>query len=69
MHLLTVTETSKLLKVNRNKVYELIRTGHLKALKIGSLKVPSVEVERFIQENTGKDLSDLENVKELEVFI
>lgn len=69
MHLLTVTETSKLLRVNRNKVYELIRTGHLKALKIGSLKISNVEVERFIQENTGKDLSDLENVKELEVFI
>lgn len=65
VELLNVSEVSKILKVNKNKVYELVRTGHLKALKIGSLKVSSEEVERFIRENTGKDLSNVYEVREL----
>jgi excisionase family DNA binding protein len=47
--LLTVAEAAKLLKVNRNKVYELINTGQLKALRLGRLKVTDSELERFIK--------------------
>lgn len=63
MELYTVTEVSKLLKVNKNAVYDLIRNGYLKALKYGVVKIPSTEVDRFIEKWTGYDLSDLKNPK------
>ena len=63
----TVTEVSKLLKVNKNLVYELIKKGHLTALKLGSLKVTRFEILRFLREYNGKDLSDLDNVIELKI--
>ena len=56
---------SKKLKMNTTDTYKLIKSGNLQALKLGSLKVSSYELERFIREATGKDFSDLENVKEL----
>lgn len=65
--LLSVSEAAKLLKCNRNKVYELINSGLLQGLKLGSMKVSSVELEAFIIRNTGMDLSDLQNVKPLRV--
>ncbi len=37
-YLYTVDETAKLLKVNRNMVYDLINTGHLRAIKIRQKK-------------------------------
>lgn len=49
--LYTVTEVSKLLKVNRNFVYELIRKGELEAVRIGSIKVRKDAVERYIDNN------------------
>lgn len=61
----TVTETAKILGVNRNAVYDLIKYGHLQALKLGSMKVSTFELEDFMKRNVGKDFSDLENVKEL----
>ena len=42
--------------------HKLIKAGHLQALKLGSLKVTSFELERFIREASGKDFSDLNNV-------
>lgn len=65
MELYTIQEVAKKLKVNANYVYELIKHGHLIALKLGSKKVTSVELERFIRWCNGKDFSDLDNVKEL----
>ena len=51
MSLYTVTEVAKLLKVNRNFVYDLIRKGELEAVKIGSIKVRKDAIERYIQSN------------------
>lgn len=62
MELLTIKEVSKKLKINVNLVYKLIKAGHLKALKLGCLKVTSLEFERFLIEANGKDFSDLNNV-------
>lgn len=64
MELFTIKEVSKKLKINVNLVYALIKAGHLKALKLGALKVTSFELERFIREASGKDFSDLNNVTE-----
>lgn len=64
MELLTIKEVARLLKINVNLVYALIKAGHLQALKLGALKVTSFELERFIREASGKDFSDLNNVTE-----
>lgn len=65
MELLTIKEVSQRLKINATDTYKLIKAGHLQALKLGSLKVTSLEFERFIREASGKDFSDLNNVVEL----
>lgn len=62
----TIAEVAKILGVNRNFVYALIKHGHLQALKLGSLKVTTFELDDFMKRNNGKDFTDLENVKELE---
>lgn len=62
MELLTISEVASKLKINVNLVYKLIKYGHLKALKLGCLKVTSLEFERFLVEANGKDFSDLNNV-------
>lgn len=64
MELFTIKEVSKKLKINVNLVYSLIKAGHLQALKLGSQKITSYELERFIREASGKDFSDLNNVTE-----
>lgn len=66
MELFTVSEISKLLKVNSTYVYKLIKFGYLRALKLGSLKVPDTELKRFINASIGKDFSNLEDVKDLD---
>lgn len=65
MELLTIAEVAKKLKINATDTYKLIKTGHLQALKLGSLKVTSLEIERFIRAASGKDFSDLNNVVDL----
>lgn len=65
--LYTVAETAKLLKTNPNYVYELIRKGFLPALKLGSLKIREETLQDFLRLNEGKDLTDLENIKALEI--
>lgn len=67
MELLTVKEVSKILKINVSDTYKLIKKGHIQALKLGSFKVTSVEIERFIKSASGLDFSDLDNVKPLEI--
>ncbi|MGM7635667.1 helix-turn-helix domain-containing protein [Bacillus sp. Hm123] len=63
--LLEVSEVAKLLKCNKNKVYELIKSGRLMGLKLGRMKVSTMELEDFMHRNTGLDLSDLNDVKPL----
>lgn len=64
--LFTVKETAKLLKTNTNYVYSLIRKNYLKCLKLGSIKVRKVELTRFIDWAEGKDLTNLDDIKELD---
>lgn len=63
LKLLKVKEVAQILRVNVNKVYDLIRKGHITALKLGDLKVTRFELTRFINEASGKDFTDLDNVK------
>lgn len=64
-YLYTVEEVASILKINKNAVYDLIRKGILTALKLGRLKVTKPTLLKFLREYNGKDLSDLENIKEL----
>lgn len=66
LQLFTVKEVAKKLRVNSNAVYELIKNGHLSALKLGMLKITSTELERFFKYAEGKDFTDLNNIKELQ---
>lgn len=63
--LLEVAEVAKRLKCNRNKVYDLIKSGQLVGLKLGRMKVSTIELENFMIRNAGKDLTDPFNVKKL----
>lgn len=65
--LLEVADVAKLLKCNKNAVYQLIKTGHLVGLKLGRMKVSTMELEDFMRRNAGNDLTDLNNVKKLEI--
>lgn len=65
--LYTVAETAKILKTNTSYVYSLIKLGYLSAIKLGSYKIRSSTLEKFLQEYENKDLTDLTNVKELKV--
>lgn len=64
--LYTVAETAKLLKTNPNYVYELIKKGLLPALKLGSYKIRRSALLKFVKLNEGKDLTDLNDIKQLE---
>lgn len=64
--LYTVAETSKILKTNSSYVYSLIKLGFLPAIKLGSYKIRRSSIEDFLQQYENKDLTDLQNVKELE---
>ncbi|SET46484.1 DNA binding domain-containing protein, excisionase family [Natronincola peptidivorans] len=63
--LYTVEEVAQILKVNKNAVYDLINAKVLKALKLGRLKITRFELLRFLREYSGKDLTDLKEIKEL----
>lgn len=66
--LYTVKETAELIKTNTNYVYELIRNGKLTALKLGSYKIRRASLLQFLEQYDGKDLTDLNNIKDLEVI-
>lgn len=61
----TVKEVSVLLHSNIGYVYQLIETGILPALKLGSLKVRKEALDEFLRKYEGYDLSDLGNIKAL----
>ena len=46
---LTVPQVAKILKVNKNMVYDLISVKLLRAVKLGSTKVATIAVEDFIR--------------------
>ena len=49
--LYTVSEVSKMLKVNRNYVYKLIKNGEIEAVKIGSIKIKREALNQYVNNN------------------
>lgn len=56
--LMNVSEAAERLCVTKHTVYELIRNGKLSALKIKKYRISNYEINRFIDENYGKDLAE-----------
>lgn len=63
--LYTVKEVSFALGENVHIVYDLIKKGLLPAMKLGSLKVRKQTLELFLEKYDGMDLTDLNNISEL----
>ncbi len=55
--LLTINQVAAMLNLGRTKTYEIVRSGKIKSLKIGSRRlIPCEEVEKYIN-----DVSDDQN--------
>ena len=65
----TVQEVASILHSSPNYIYELIRKGYLPAIKLGSLKVLKSTLERFLIQNEGKDVSDLNNIRKVVIQV
>ena len=55
----TVKEVAKLLHTSPNYVYALIDNGYLPSIKLGSIKILKSSLEEFLNNNLGKDLSNI----------
>lgn len=55
---MTVREVAEILKTNVDYVHALRRSGLLKFLKIGHYKVRRAELDRFIRDSEGFDVTD-----------
>ena len=64
-YLLSITQTAQRLKTNKNFVYKLVDKGLLKCLIMGSKKIRNSEINRFLAEYEGKDLSNLDNITDI----
>ena len=62
----TVKEVSEILKTNVTYVNKLRKAGLLRFMKIGSYKVRKEELERFLLECEGLDITDPFNVTKLQ---
>lgn len=58
----TVAEVSRLLGVNRNKVYDLINSGLIKTIKFGRTKITNESLQSFLSTYDGYNLDDLNNI-------
>lgn len=65
--LYTVKEVSQIMHTNPSYVYQLINTGLLPVLKLGSYKVRHIALMKFLAEFEGYDLSDPKNIEKISV--
>jgi excisionase family DNA binding protein len=63
--LYTVAEAAKLIKSNPTYVYELIKSGLLPVLKLGSYKIRRQSLLMFLEKYEGKDLTDPRAITDL----
>lgn len=61
----TVRDVAAVLHCSPNYVYTLIKKGYLPAIKLGSTRILKKALEQFLNENQGKDLSNLDSIKTL----
>jgi excisionase family DNA binding protein len=63
--LLTTAEIAKLLKCNKNYVGDLVKSGLLPYLQIGSRKVRKIAFNEFLKSYEGWDITDPYHPKQL----
>lgn len=63
----TVKEVAAMLHTSPNYIYTLIDKGCLPAIKLGSVKILKSTLIKFLIDNEGKDLSDINCIKKLDV--
>lgn len=58
MNLISIKQGCDILCVSRTKLYELIRTGQIRIVKIGKrgIRIPISEMERFVQSQLDRPL-------------
>ncbi|WP_304683080.1 helix-turn-helix domain-containing protein [uncultured Clostridium sp.] len=61
----TVQEVAKILHSSPNYIYSLIEKGYLPAIKLSSIKILKSTLEKFLIENEGNDLSDINNIRKI----
>lgn len=61
----SVSDAANLLKVGKNRIYDLIHAGLLPVLKIGGWKIRKQSLENFLEQYEGCDLTDPYNVKQV----
>lgn len=66
MKVYSVQEAAKEMKTSTQIIYKLISRRMLEALKVKSLKIPEYAIEEFFRKNKFKDLTDLDNIIDLE---
>lgn len=59
---------AEILHSSPNYIYSLIEKGYLPAIKLGSIKILKSTLERFLIENEGNDLSDINNIKKINII-
>ena len=57
--LYTISEVAKILKINKNFVYTLINTGHLRSIKLGCRKVTRKALLEFLDKYDGLDFDQI----------
>ena len=61
-------EAAKIWHSSPNYIYELVKKGKLKAVKLKSIKILKSTLEDFLKENEGNDLSDIDNIRKISVY-
>lgn len=65
--LYTMEEAAQILQVKRGTVDKLREAGLIRCLKLGRWKVRAEELDRFLKEAEGKDVTDPFNVKDIAI--
>jgi len=63
--LYTVKEVAQYIHTNPSYVYELIKKGYLPAMKLGSYKIRAEALSTFLEQCEGKDMTNLNDIREL----
>lgn len=64
--LLTIPQAALLVHTDVSRMRALVRDGHIRALKLGELKIRRQEIDRFLKEAEGLDYSDTGNIRRLD---
>lgn len=65
--LYSVHEVARMLHSSPNYIYKLIEKGYLPAIKLGSVKILKSTLIKFLVDNEGNDLSDINSIKKLSI--